>query len=203
MHQQLADVDRLGVVAAAPQQRDRRRCQMLGDRVVEPEPALLDEPQDRSRRERLRHARDPETGAGIEHGVRAERTVARAPRPPNVRRDDRERDPRVCRVRGRERVRRSRESRLKRRRRARGGRDAREQREHTHQCRDPDAARPREAVDDQPVDANDDSPVASRDQRGKWVPPRAHPAGSEFPGAGPSVAGPASISRRHSSRNAS
>jgi hypothetical protein len=37
---------------------------MLRDRVVETEPALLAEPQDRGRGERLRHARNPEAGEG-------------------------------------------------------------------------------------------------------------------------------------------
>ena len=85
VHEQMADVDRVGVVAAAAEQRDRRRCEMLGDRVVETEAAVLGEPQDRGSGERLGDARDPEAGSGIEHGARPERGVAGAPRPTDSR----------------------------------------------------------------------------------------------------------------------
>jgi hypothetical protein len=64
VHEQMADVDRVGVVAAAAKQFDRGRCEMVGDRVVEAEAALLDEPQRGGGGERLRDARDPETGFG-------------------------------------------------------------------------------------------------------------------------------------------
>ena len=40
VHEQMADVDRVGVVAAAPEQVERRRCEMIGNRVVEAEAPL-------------------------------------------------------------------------------------------------------------------------------------------------------------------
>ena len=109
VHEQMADVDRVGVVAAAAEQFERRRCEMVGDRVVEAEAALLGEPEDRRGRECLGDARDPEAGFRIQRRARPERGVAGAPRPVDARRDDRERDPGVGGVRGREGVRRRRE----------------------------------------------------------------------------------------------
>src|SRR3954471_4279891 len=68
--QQVPDVDRAHLVAAAAQQFDRVRAQVLCDRVVERELAVLDESQDRGGRERLRDARDAEAGGGRERLAR-------------------------------------------------------------------------------------------------------------------------------------
>jgi hypothetical protein len=64
----MADVDRVRVVAAAPEQFERRRREMLGDGVVEAEAAFFSEPQDRRGGERLRDAGDPEARLRVQAG---------------------------------------------------------------------------------------------------------------------------------------
>jgi hypothetical protein len=89
VHQQVADVNRLRVVAAATEQLGRRRCEMLRDRVIETEAAVLGQPQNRGGGERLGDARDTEARVGVELGGRSERGVAGASCPADSRRGDR------------------------------------------------------------------------------------------------------------------
>src|SRR5439155_11609495 len=64
--EQVSDANAIDVVAAVPKQRDRRRAQMLCDRVVERELAVLGKAEDRGGGERLGDAGEAKGGSGAE-----------------------------------------------------------------------------------------------------------------------------------------